>query len=155
MTRLQRMFIQLSQCKTVEELEKATSAQFIDDLFAHLAFDEEGKVNTCGHFPHCRGCAIGCSRFNISPRILTTKYLNTEIDGSHPDPERNSIIILRDRAIECLKLRFDTARNEKADPFITATLLDILCDMLEDIGLFEPDECHDMLIKAIKERPKK
>lgn len=155
MTRLQRMFIQLSQYKTVEELEKATSEQFIDDLLAHLAFDDDGKVQTCGHFPHCRGCAIGCTKFNSSPRMLTIEYLNTEIDGSHPDPERNSIIILRDRALESLKKIFDKSCAKKLNPLVTGILLDSYCNMLENIGLFEPNECHDMLIKATKERPKK
>ena len=152
MTRLQRMFIQLSQYRTVDELEKATSEQFVDDLYSHLAFDENGKVHACGYFPNCKGCVIGCNKYNVAPKYLTTKYLNEEIDASHP--QQNSIIIMRDNALSNLKGKFDKACKEKADPLVSALMLDMFCDMLEDIGLFEPHECHNELIRITKEKNK-
>lgn len=153
MTRLQRMFIELSQCKTVDDLEKALSPRCVDDLFAHLAFDEEGKVHTCGHFPSCCGCTIGCKKSNLSPAQLTVDYLNEELDASYRP--QNTIISVRDRAIEYLKKKFDIAKKNNANPVLTGMALDELCNMLEGIGLFESNECHDMLLKATNRRTKK
>ena len=153
MTRLQRMFIDLSQYKTVEELEKATSDSFVDDLFLHLAFDKNGKVHTCGYFTNCNDCAIGCGKSEESPTILTINYLNEEIDGSRP--LKNSIAIMRTKALDALIDVFNSARTEYLNPLNTALYLDSACSLLEYIGLFEADECHNSLIKTINKRNKK
>lgn len=153
MTRLQKMFIELSQYRTINELKKATSDQFVDDLFAHLAFDENGKVHTCGYFPDCKGCVIGCNHGDIAPYFLTVDYLNAEIDDSHP--QQNSVSVMRGKALDYLMKKFDIAKKNHANPLLTALSLDEQCNIFEEIGLFEPHECHYMILNIMKGKIKK
>lgn len=153
MTRLQRMFIDLSQYRTVKELEKATSQVFINGLLQSLAFDKNGKVRPCKYFSSCKDCAIGCDKYDKSPFILTADYLNEEVSKIQIRPSR--IVSIRNKALDALVDAFNSACAEHLNTLNTALYLDSICSLLEFIGLFEPDECHDKLIKAIKERTKK
>lgn len=152
MTRLQKMFIGLAKYKTVEELKKGTSETFVDDLFAHLAFDVNGNPSTCGHFPHCNACVLKCNTSNKSSYDLTKDYLNKEIGEklvSIPYTP-NKIEIMQNKSLDLLKTIFDGAHKENLNPLKTAMHLDIMCDLLEKIGLFEPNECHDKLLELTR-----
>ena len=148
MTRLQKMFITLARYKSVEELEKGTSDLFVSDLFVHLAFDLDGNVTTCGHFPNCKACSIGCDKSKLSPYELTRNYLNEECSpvGIHPSINE----IMRNKALESLESVFIGAQKDKLSPYGTALLLDCMCNLLEHIGLFESNECHDKLLEITR-----
>ena len=139
------MFINLAKYKFVEDLENGMSLQFVEGLFAHLAFDLYGNPSTCGHFPNCKDCAIKCSTSDKSPHELTKNYLNEEVIEVKIHPSR--IEIMQNKALESLESIFKDAQKDKLSHYGTTFLLDCMCNLLEHIGLFEPNECHYKLLE--------
>lgn len=146
MTRLQKM---LSQVKTVDELAELlrVSPSYITDVTG-IAKDRE-KLIPCRI--NCHECALYQCGHCISNYTNISEYLNTEIREPNHKPS-TPVIAMRDSALKKLQAKFNEACKTKAEPLVTSLLLDMLCDMLEDIGLFEPDECHNELIRITKEK---
>ena len=46
MTRLQKMFLDLSECKTVKELDAKITPDVVDEFLNHLAFKKRRKCNS-------------------------------------------------------------------------------------------------------------
>lgn len=150
MTRLQHL---LSQIKTVDEL-----GELLNDSPAGIIYNigiskDREQLIPC-KTDNCQKCALYYGGHCTGKYGSMIKYLNTEMSDVNHKPS-TVIIAMREKALMNLKGKFDKACDVKANPLLTAVLADSYCDLLEDIGLFEPNECHDLLIKATKERTKK
>ena len=150
MTRLQTLLIKLSECRTIEELETQIGTESVDEFIERIGFTKDKEVKPCFKIKHCSDCLLNDYGCETDPRQATIKFLNEE---THTHNQHKSTInIIQEKAMDVLKFKMFDAYNSGMSPLYCALSLDALCDLLEEIGLFAPDECHNRLLEITKKR---
>ena len=137
MTRLQKL---LSQIKTVDELAEILGvAPF--DIYKRITVSKDREQLIPCKCGNCEKCALYYGGHCTSRYESMVKYFNDEISGHTPSTK---VIELRENARRVFKIFIE--KSLKNTPCTTiAMLLDEYCDLLELIGLFEPNECHQQV----------
>ena len=147
MTRLQKL---LSQIKTVEELAEILGVSPFY-IYKRITVSKDREQLIPCKCENCEKCALHYSGRCTSRYESMVKYFNAEISSHTPSTK---VIELRENARKVFKF-FIEKSLQTSSCLTIAKLLDEYCDLLELIGLFEVNECHQQVLEIAKEITKK